>query len=191
MTPFLEIITVHSASLVSMRSKQGLSLWLLQSGWTYSTVYDDYNCEPSAKCICVLGGCDSARGVTDTLSVVVGSIHSWHLRCWLFGTPLGGDEMRLCGLTLANSTPLPPFPPNLLSTPINQTVRCPGSTRGVAMFGPAYLDIRTFFYPIGNTPAVCLCRNLPSDCHSDVLLLGCGDVRNVLFTLHSEQNTCK
>ncbi|PVH91321.1 hypothetical protein DM02DRAFT_678148 [Periconia macrospinosa] len=56
------------------------------------------------------------------------------------------------------------------------------------MFGPAYLDILTFFYPVGNTPAVCLTRNLPQHIQGHILLLGCGDVRNILFTLYSEQN---
>lgn len=59
------------------------------------------------------------------------------------------------------------------------------------MFGPIYLDILTFFYPIGNTPAVCLTRDLPREGRGDILLLGCGDVRNILFTLYSEQNTCR
>ena len=58
------------------------------------------------------------------------------------------------------------------------------------MFGPVYLDILTFFYPIGNTPARCLTRDLPCEDKGDLLLLGCGDVRNVLFTLYSEQNNC-
>ncbi|KAF1844445.1 uncharacterized protein K460DRAFT_358043 [Cucurbitaria berberidis CBS 394.84] len=59
------------------------------------------------------------------------------------------------------------------------------------MFGPVYLDVLTFFYPIGNTPAVCLTRNLPREGQGDILLLGCGDVRNVLFTLYSEQTTSR
>jgi hypothetical protein len=56
------------------------------------------------------------------------------------------------------------------------------------MFFPVYLDILTFFYPIGNTPATCLTRNLAREDRGDILLLGCGDVRNILFTLYSEQN---
>ena len=60
----------------------------------------------------------------------------------------------------------------------------------VAMLGPVYLDILTFFYPIGNTPAVSLTRDLSPEQKEDVLLLGCGDARNILFTLYTEQNIC-
>jgi hypothetical protein len=58
------------------------------------------------------------------------------------------------------------------------------------MFAPVHLDILTFFYPIGNTPATCLTRNLAREDRGDLLLLACGDVRNILFTLYSEQNNC-
>ncbi|KAG8707439.1 hypothetical protein FRC08_000492 [Ceratobasidium sp. 394] len=47
-----------------------------------------------------------------------------------------------------------------------------------------YWATRTFFYPLGNTPAVCLTRDLSSDQPADILLLGCGDPRNILFTLY-------
>lgn len=59
------------------------------------------------------------------------------------------------------------------------------------MFGPVYLDILTFFYPIGNTPATCLTQNLAREVRGTLLLLGCGDVRNILFTLYSEQNNSR
>jgi len=42
-----------------------------------------------------------------------------------------------------------------------------------------------FFYPVGNTPAVCLTQALPPDQDADLLLLGCGDIRNILFTSYS------
>lgn len=42
-----------------------------------------------------------------------------------------------------------------------------------------------YFYPIGNTPAVCLTQNLPPDCNANVLLLGCVDIRNILFTAYA------
>lgn len=45
-----------------------------------------------------------------------------------------------------------------------------------------------FFYPIGNTPAVSLTQDLPSHEKADVLLLGCGDVRHILFTINNEQD---
>ena len=44
-----------------------------------------------------------------------------------------------------------------------------------------------YFYPIGNTPAVCLTQNLPPEQNADILLLGCGDVRNILFTVYAQQ----
>lgn len=42
------------------------------------------------------------------------------------------------------------------------------------------------FDPIGNTPAVSLTQDLPPQKNADVLLLGCGDVRHILFTIHTE-----
>ncbi|KAL7619536.1 hypothetical protein AAE478_010076 [Parahypoxylon ruwenzoriense] len=55
------------------------------------------------------------------------------------------------------------------------------------MFIPTVLPYITQFYPIGNTPAVSLTRGLPQGVDADILLLGCGDVRNILFTAYSEQ----
>jgi len=43
-----------------------------------------------------------------------------------------------------------------------------------------------FFYPIGNTAAVCLTRDIAAEEHADILLLGCGDPRNVLYTIFCE-----
>ena len=43
-----------------------------------------------------------------------------------------------------------------------------------------------FFYPIGNTPAVCLTSELPPEQSADILLLGCGDVRNILYTTYAD-----
>lgn len=54
------------------------------------------------------------------------------------------------------------------------------------MLTPTPVDIVSFFYPIGNTPAVCLTQDLPYKQAADVLLLGCGDVRNVLFTTYAD-----
>ncbi|KAF2181225.1 hypothetical protein K469DRAFT_792236 [Zopfia rhizophila CBS 207.26] len=39
--------------------------------------------------------------------------------------------------------------------------------------------------PVGNTPAVCLTQSLPPDQDASILLLGCGDIRNVLFTIYA------
>lgn len=46
-----------------------------------------------------------------------------------------------------------------------------------------------FFYPIGNTSATCLTRDISPDESAHILLLGCGDPRNVLYTIHSEPRT--
>jgi hypothetical protein len=37
----------------------------------------------------------------------------------------------------------------------------------------------TFFYPIGNTPAVSLTHDLAAEDDARILLLGCGDLRNM------------
>jgi hypothetical protein len=43
----------------------------------------------------------------------------------------------------------------------------------------------TFFYRFGNTPATCLRQDLPPEQKADILLLGCGDARNILFTTYA------
>lgn len=53
------------------------------------------------------------------------------------------------------------------------------------MLTPTNVDILSFFYPVGNTPAVCLTQDLPGEEPANVLLLGCGDVRNILFTTYA------
>ena len=54
------------------------------------------------------------------------------------------------------------------------------------MLTPGYANLWTYFYPVGNTPAVCLTQGLPPERKPDVLLLGCGDARNILFTAHCD-----
>ncbi|TFK74159.1 hypothetical protein BDN72DRAFT_813396 [Pluteus cervinus] len=44
---------------------------------------------------------------------------------------------------------------------------------------------KAFFYPFGNTPAVCLTNDLPPEESVKALLLGCGDPRHILYTLYS------
>ncbi|KAI4736111.1 hypothetical protein E4T50_13378 [Aureobasidium sp. EXF-12298] len=60
------------------------------------------------------------------------------------------------------------------------------------MLTSTYVNIRSFSYPTGNTPAANLLRDLrPGKEPVEMLALGCGDVRNILFTLWSQQhNTC-
>jgi hypothetical protein len=57
------------------------------------------------------------------------------------------------------------------------------------MSAPPVVDIVTYFYPIGNTPAVHLTRGLPYKQCANILLLGCGDVRNILFTVYADQHS--
>ncbi|KAJ7460639.1 hypothetical protein FB451DRAFT_1181642 [Mycena latifolia] len=45
---------------------------------------------------------------------------------------------------------------------------------------------RSYFYAIGNAPAICLTDNIPAEQSANVLLLGCGDPRNILYTLHTD-----
>ncbi|MCJ1398443.1 hypothetical protein MMC11_001642 [Xylographa trunciseda] len=55
------------------------------------------------------------------------------------------------------------------------------------MLHPAFVNIVSFFYPLGNTPAVCLTQELPREQKANVLLLGCGDVRSILFTSYADR----
>ncbi|KAI1379949.1 hypothetical protein F4677DRAFT_408098 [Hypoxylon crocopeplum] len=52
------------------------------------------------------------------------------------------------------------------------------------MLTPAFCNITSFFYPIGNSPAVSLTQDIPPSVPADILLLGCGDVRHILLTSH-------
>ncbi|KAG8720900.1 hypothetical protein FRC09_008807 [Ceratobasidium sp. 395] len=54
------------------------------------------------------------------------------------------------------------------------------------MSTPVYWPPETFFYPLGNTPAVSLTQDLSPEQSADVLLLGCGDPRNILYTLYAD-----
>ena len=44
----------------------------------------------------------------------------------------------------------------------------------------------TYFYPLGNTSAVCLTESLPPEHNADMLLLGCGDPRHILYTVYAD-----
>ncbi|QRV91846.1 MYND Zn-finger protein [Ceratobasidium sp. AG-Ba] len=56
------------------------------------------------------------------------------------------------------------------------------------MSHPLFWPSKTFFYPIGNTAAVSLTQDLSPEQSADILLLGCGDPRNILFTLFADVN---
>ena len=52
------------------------------------------------------------------------------------------------------------------------------------MMLPATLNLAQYFYPVGNTTPNDLTQTLPPGADANILLLGCGDVRNILFTAH-------
>jgi len=49
--------------------------------------------------------------------------------------------------------------------------------------------LNPYFYPAGNSPAVCLTQDVPPERDAALLLLGCGDIRNILFTIYSGSGT--
>ena len=56
------------------------------------------------------------------------------------------------------------------------------------MLTPVHALSTRFFYPIGNTPAVSLIGHQPPDKGTaEILLLGCGDIRNILYTVFCNQ----
>lgn len=42
-----------------------------------------------------------------------------------------------------------------------------------------------FFYPVGNTSPIFLLQHVPPEDDADILLLGCGDPRNILYSLYA------
>ncbi|PFH63017.1 hypothetical protein XA68_10429 [Ophiocordyceps unilateralis] len=54
------------------------------------------------------------------------------------------------------------------------------------MLTPAVANHTSFLYALGNTPATSLTRGVPHGQKVDILSLGCGDVRNVLYTAYAE-----
>jgi Domain of unknown function (DUF4470) len=57
------------------------------------------------------------------------------------------------------------------------------------MLNPAHALRGRNFYPIGNTPAVSLLSHQePGKEAVDMLLLGCGDARNVLYTVFRNES---
>ncbi|KAI5239143.1 hypothetical protein E4T43_06925 [Aureobasidium subglaciale] len=61
------------------------------------------------------------------------------------------------------------------------------------MLTSTHVNLKSFFYPIGNTPATNLLRDY-RPCGKkpvEILAIGCGDVRNILFTLWSNPDSRK
>ncbi|KAK7696507.1 hypothetical protein QCA50_001165 [Cerrena zonata] len=56
------------------------------------------------------------------------------------------------------------------------------------MAHPLYWPQKSFFYPIGNTTPRVLTQYLAPSENGNILLLGCGDPRNVLYTLHTNRD---
>ena len=59
------------------------------------------------------------------------------------------------------------------------------------MLTPTVTSKITQFYALGNTPAANIARCLPQGTDADVLLLGYGDLRNILYTAYSEKGLRK
>ena len=62
------------------------------------------------------------------------------------------------------------------------------TTQKIGMVLSVFWPGSTPFYPIGDTPAVDLTDTLTPEETAHVLLLGCGDSRNILFTVHSQRH---
>mgnify|MGYP002403651946 FL=1 len=58
------------------------------------------------------------------------------------------------------------------------------------MAHPLIWPSKYFFYPIGNTSAVSLTMDIAPEEPAKMLLLGCGDPRNVLYTMFVEPPDC-
>ncbi|GJE85087.1 DUF4470 and zf-MYND domain-containing protein [Phanerochaete sordida] len=52
------------------------------------------------------------------------------------------------------------------------------------MAHPTFWPTKTLFYPIGNTSPVSLLQNAPPENDASLLLLGCGDPRNILYSVY-------
>jgi len=54
------------------------------------------------------------------------------------------------------------------------------------MLTPSVVPKTVQFYALGNTPASSVTRSLPQGLDAYILALGCGDVRNILYTAYCE-----
>ncbi|EER45679.1 conserved hypothetical protein [Histoplasma capsulatum var. duboisii H88] len=59
------------------------------------------------------------------------------------------------------------------------------------MASPVPLNLFPLLHAIGNTPAVCLTQDIPGDEPANLLLLGCGDVRHILFTSYMNSSSAR
>lgn len=59
------------------------------------------------------------------------------------------------------------------------------------MLTPTVASRLSWLYAIGNTPATSLTRSVPIGKDADILSVGCGDVRNILFTSYMERGLGK
>jgi hypothetical protein len=50
---------------------------------------------------------------------------------------------------------------------------------------PVHIAQSPFLCAAGNTPAVCLTQSIPPEEDANLLLLDCGDIKNMLFTAYS------
>jgi hypothetical protein len=55
------------------------------------------------------------------------------------------------------------------------------------MLTPTVLRLITPFDAVGSRPAATLTQSVPHGVDADILLLGCGDVRNILYTSYHEK----
>jgi len=55
------------------------------------------------------------------------------------------------------------------------------------MLTPTIANRLSWLYAVGNTPATNLARSVPHGEDADILTLGCGDLRNILYTAYVEK----
>ncbi|KLU85500.1 hypothetical protein MAPG_04523 [Magnaporthiopsis poae ATCC 64411] len=55
------------------------------------------------------------------------------------------------------------------------------------MLTPCITRPVAYLYALGNTPAINVARAVPPGINADILLLGCGDIRNLLYTAYAEK----
>lgn len=55
------------------------------------------------------------------------------------------------------------------------------------MIGTSPAIVYTFLDPFGNSQAKCLTQDIPASEDANILLLGCGDERSILYTAYNEK----